>query len=222
MRLAGIIAASIVLAASQAPGQDCESVPSATTRPLPAAEEPTGKSWSFTASAYTYFLPESSDYIQPTIAADHGWLHLEARYNYEGQKAGSAWLGYNFSGGKKVEWEFTPMFGGVVGNVTGVAPGYKGSLSLWKLEFYSEGERVFDTRDSTRSFFYNWSEMTLAPRDWFRFGLVTQRTRAYQSDRDIQRGILAGFSYKRLDLTTCVFNPDESRPLILLGAAVSC
>ena len=37
------------------------------------------------------------------------------------------------------------MLGGVFGETTGVAPGYKGSLSWWKLELYSEGEYVFDT-----------------------------------------------------------------------------
>ena len=46
------------------------------------------------------------------------------------------------------------MLGGVFGNTTGIAPGYKGSLSWWKLELYSEGEYVFDTGDSSDSFFY--------------------------------------------------------------------
>jgi hypothetical protein len=45
--------------------------------------------------------------------------------------------------------------------------------------------------------------------DWFRFGLVTQRTRTYESERDIQRGILAGFSWKRVDRTTYVLDPDD-------------
>ena len=86
------------------------------------------------------------------------------------------------------------------------SPGYKGSLSWSKLELYSEGEYVFDTGTSD-SFFYNWSELTLAPAEWFRFGLVTQRTRAYKTDRDLQRGVLAGFSFKKVDLTTYVYNP---------------
>jgi hypothetical protein len=81
-----------------------------------------------------------------------------------------------------------------------------------KLELYSEGEYVVDTGDSSDSFFYNWSELTLAPVESFRFGLVTQRTRAYQTDRDIQRGLVAGFSFKRLDLTGYVFNPDDEKP----------
>jgi hypothetical protein len=44
------------------------------------------------------------------------------------------------------------------------------------------------------SFCYNWSELTVAPVDWFRFDMVTQRTRVYQSEREIQRGVIAGVS----------------------------
>ena len=193
-----------------------------TTKAPPApAEESDEDAWSFSASAYTYLVPDSGNYVQPTFTADRGWLHLEARYNYESLDTGSAWLGYNFSGGDTLEWEFTPMIGGVFGDVTGIAPGYKGSLSWRKLEFYSEGEYVFDTSDSSSSFFYNWSEATLAPADWFRFGLVTQRTRAYQTEREIQRGALVGASYKRADVSAYYFNPDDDEPTFVLAVALS-
>jgi hypothetical protein len=155
------------------------------------------------------------------VTFDHDWLHLEARYDYEDRETGSVWVGYNFSGGDKLAWEFTPMLGGVFGNTDGVAPGYKGSLSWWKLELYSEAEYVFDTGDSADNFFYTWSELSLSPVDWFRFGLVVQRTKLYQTDYDIQRGLLVGLSYKKVDFTTYVFNPDASRPTIVLGLGVS-
>jgi hypothetical protein len=179
------------------------------------------KRWSFSTAIYTYIVPDDREYVQPTIIADHDWLHLEARYNYEDLETGSTWVGYNLSGGEKLTWKFTPMLGGVFGNTTGIAPGYKGSLSWWKLTLYSESEYVVDTGDSSESFFYNWSELTLAPLDWFRFGLVTQRTRVYQTDREVQRGVLAGFSYKHFDLATYVFNPDESKPLVVVAFSVS-
>jgi hypothetical protein len=44
---------------------------------------------------------------------------------------------------------------------------------------------------------------------------VTQRTRAYETDRDIQRGLLAGFSYKWVDPTTYVLNLDDSKPTVV-------
>jgi hypothetical protein len=94
-------------------------------------------------------------------------------------------------------------------------------LTWWKLELYSEGEYVVDTGESCESFYYNWSELTLAPVEWFRFGSATQRTRAYQTDRDIQRGLLVGFSYKQVDLAGYVFNPDESKPTVVLALRVT-
>jgi hypothetical protein len=193
-----------------------------TTNASPAApEQSDDNAWSFTASAYTYIVPDQRDYVQPTFTADRGWLHLEARYNYEAIDTGSAWAGYNFSGGEQLPWEFTPMLGGVFGDTTGVAPGYKGSLGWWKLELYSEGEYLFDTGNSSDSFFYNWSELALAPVDWFRFGLVTQRTRAYQSDRDIQRGLLFGFSYKKVDVSAYLFDPDDDEPTFVVAVGLN-
>jgi hypothetical protein len=211
----------LVLFAGQTFGQiTATNTPAATNAP-PALEKESEKSWSFSVSAYTYVVPHDKNFVQPTITADYDRLHLEVRYNYEALKTGSTWVGCNFSGGDKFAWEFTPMIGGVFGDTTGVAPGYKGSLSWWKLELYSEGEYVFDTGDSSGSFFYNWSELTLAPVEWFRFGLVTQRTRAYQTDRDVQRGLLVGFSWKKLDLTTYVFNPDHRNAMYVVAVGVS-
>jgi len=174
------------------------------------------KAWSFTLSVDGNLVPDGSDYVQPTLSADRDWLHLEARYNYEALETGSAWVGWNFCGGKSLEWEFTPMIGGVFGDLKGVAPGYEGSLSWWKLELYSEGEYVFDMEDSSESFFYNWSQLTLAPVGWLRLGLVAQRTKVYETGREIQRGVLVGLSCKTVDLTTYVMNPDEGEPTVIV------
>ncbi len=222
MRLPVPILMAVGLAAGPAQGQapPTDAQPVTTNAPPALPEAAAEAKWAFSASAYAYFVPDSRDYVQPSFSADHDWLHLEARYNYEALETGSAWVGYNFGGGKTLAWELTPMLGGVFGNLTGIAPGYKGSLSWWKLELYSEGEYVFDTGDSAGSFFYNWSELSLSPVDWFRFGLVTQRTRAYKTDRDLQRGVLVGLSFKPVNFTAYVFNPDESQPTVVLALGV--
>jgi hypothetical protein len=194
---------AVLLAKAHAFGQDT------TQTVTKVADEPAS---SFSAYVTTYVVPDFQEYVQPTFTADHGWLHLETRYNYENLKTGSIWVGYNFAGGEKLEWAVTPMLGGVVGDTVGIAPGYRFSVAYWKLELSSEGEFVFDTNDSEGSFFYNWSELSVAPVDWFRFGLVGQRTRAYHTQVDIQRGLLVGFSFKKMDFTTYVFNLDQSKP----------
>jgi len=192
------------------------------TNDAPAAlENKAEKGWTFTLSVDGNFVSAGTDYVQPTLSADRDWLHLEARYNYEALETGSAWVGWNFSGGQAIGWEFTPMIGGVFGDLQGVSPGYEGSLSWWKLELYSEGEYVFDLGDSSESFFYNWSQLTIAPVDWLRFGLAAQRTRVYETDRDIQRGLLVGLSYKTVDLTAYVMNPDEDEPTVIVEIDLS-
>jgi hypothetical protein len=173
-----------------------------------AADEAQPK-WEFSATAFTYVVPDDDDYIQPTFTVDRDWLHLEARYNYEAEDTASLWAGYNLSGGEELTWELTPMAGYVFGDREGVAPGYKGSLGWRRLELYSEGEYLYDTEDSDGSYFYNWCELTFAPADWCRFGIVSQHTQAYNTERDIQRGFLAGVSLDRFDLTAYVFNPDK-------------
>lgn len=184
-------------------------------------ENSTERSWSFSASAYTFLVPNDRDYVQPTFTADRDWLHLEARYNYEALETGSAWIGYNFSLGEKLTLEATPMLGGVFGNTTGIAPGYKLALSYWKLELSTEGEYVFEVGDSSESFFYTWSELTISPLDWLRAGLAVQRTKVYETDLDIQRGLLLGFSYKKVDFTSYIFNLGWEDPTFVFSIGVN-
>ncbi len=193
----------------------------AVASPAAPASPEAEKAWNFSAYLYGYILPESTDYLLPTVTADRGWLHLEARYNYEGPRTGSVWVGYNFNIGKEVTLDFIPMLGGVFGDTTGIAPGYTFTLGWWKLQLYSQGEYVIDAGSSSDNFFYTWSELSMAPAEWFRFGLVVQRTKLYQTDLDIQRGVLVGFSYKKANFTAYVLNPDESKPVAVLALGLS-
>ena len=177
--------------------------------------------WSFNASAYTYLLPDDRNYVNLNFTADRSWLHLEARYNYEAQKTGSLWIGRNFSFGDKLALEVTPMVGGVFGDLNGIAPGYNLSLSYWKVELSSQSEYVFDLEDRSGNFFYTWSELSYSPVDWFRAGMAVQRTKAYQTEFDVQRGLLAGFSYKKIDFTGHVFNFGWTDPTVVLAVGVN-
>jgi hypothetical protein len=183
-----------------------------------AAESP---AWEFNASVYGYFPPEDTDYGQPTVTADRGALHLEARYNYEGLETGSAWVGWNFGFGEKLRLDATLMAGGVFGDTNGVAPGFELALSWGALELYSEGEWVFDLEDSENDFFYNWAQLGYSPWDWLTVGFASQRTRAYETGLDVQRGPFVGFTYKSLTLSVYVFNADVEPPTVVTSLAVS-
>jgi len=111
--------------------------------------------------------------------------------------------------------DLTPMAGFVVGDITGIAPGYELTLDWWKLELFSQSEYVVDFNDSSEDFFYNWSQLGISPVDWLQLGIAIQRTRAYQSSRDIQRGLFAGATWKRLNGQVYVFNPDDTPTWVL-------
>ncbi len=187
----------------------------------PPAAQVTGQGpFTWSASAYTYLVPGDADYVLPIITGDRGALHLEGRYNYEALEAASAWLGYNLSTGKDLSLDFTLMAGGVFGSTTGIALGYEGTLSWGKLELYSEGEYLFDLEDSAENYFYNWSQVSFAPADWIFFGIVTQRTRVYETDRELNRGPFLGFAYKAVNLTTFVLNPDDAAATVIVALEV--
>jgi hypothetical protein len=186
--------------------------------PPAAAEE---RVWSFSASAFGYLLPDAADYGQPTLTADRERLHLEARYNYENLHTGSLWLGYNLHFGDALAFELTPILGVAFGDTDGVAPGYRASLTWRRLDLSSESEYLFDAGNSADSFLYTWSELGWSPRDWLRLGLVVQRTKVYQTEFDVQRGFLLGVACKKASLTGYVFNPDASKPTVVLGLSLA-
>jgi hypothetical protein len=185
---------------------------------VPTAAQSTGSpEWSGSATLFTYLIPGDGNYAQPTLALDRERLHVEARYNYEALRTGSLWGGYNFEGGSTVEWTFTPMLGAAFGDVAGVAPGYAGSLTWWKLDVYSEGQYLYDVSTPDDSFLYNWSEIALVPVGWLRLGLATQRTRVRETGREIQRGPLVGITLGKLELNAYMLDSDESAATVALS-----
>jgi hypothetical protein len=183
------------------------------------ASSPEGAAWSFGASAYGFLVPDSRDYLNPNLTADRGGLHLEARYNYEALETGSAWVGWNFELGDALLLQMTPMLGGVFGSVNGIAPGFLLSLGYRQLALSSQGEYLFDAAGRTGDFLYTWSELSWLPAEWFRTGLAIQRTRAYESSLDVQRGFLVAFSWREVELGAYVFNPGWTTPTWVVAVA---
>ena len=188
---------------------------------LKVAEETAEDEWECSLSISTYLVQNGRDYANPNLVLDRDWLHLEARYNYESIKTGSLWLGYNFSLGKKLVLEATPMLGGVFGDITGIAPGYSLSLSYEQIEFFTQGEYFFDAGNRSGNFFYTWSELSYAPVTWFRAGMVIDRTKALGNNFDVRRGPLIGFKYKKVDLTTYWLSPGSRDSTFIFTVALN-
>jgi hypothetical protein len=177
--------------------------------------------WDFNASISGYLVPHGQSYASPTFTADRDTLHLEARYNSEAQRTGSLWGGYNLSWGKKLVLDLTPMIGGVFGDLNGIAPGMEFTGTYKKIQLYSANEYIFDTTAKSGDFFYTWTQLTCTPVKWFTFGYVLQRTKAYQSPHDIERGLLVGFIRKKMTFTTQVFNLGQTDPTAVLSLGCS-
>jgi hypothetical protein len=189
--------------------------------PHPSSAPGPGRAWSFNVVTDGYIVPKDQSYASPTFTADRKWLHLEARYNYENLRTGSVWAGYSFSAGKKLVLNATPIIGGVFGRTTGIALGCEASLTYKKVEMSISNEYVFDTGDSSGSFYYSWPQLTYSPADWLRVGLVAQHSKALRSSLDVQRGFLVGVSHKNLEFTSYVFNVGWTDPTVVLEVGVS-
>jgi hypothetical protein len=191
----------------------CQVPPStAPPKPFDSVKNP----WTFNLTTDGYIIPNGTDYASPVFSADRSWLHLEARYNDENLRTGSLWLGYSFAAGKKLALNVTPMIGGVFGRTTGIAPGCEASLSYEKVQLSVSNEYVFDTTHKSGSFYYTWPQLTYSTTNWLRVGLMAERTRAFQTSLNVQRGFLVGISRTKWESTVYIFNAGFTEPTVVL------
>jgi hypothetical protein len=177
--------------------------------------------WSVQASAASYFFPNQDNYVQPTVTADRGPLHLEARDNYEDRNSVSGFVGWNLQYGQAVTLQLTPMIGAVAGNTDGIVPALELDLAWRRIELYSEGEYVIDLDPQGSGYLYDWSELSVRATGWLRAGLATQRTRVYQTPRDIQRGPFVSLNIGRVHGSVYVFNPGADDHFVVASFSVT-
>jgi len=171
--------------------------------------------WAFAADGYYYILPSEENIITVLAYADYNAVHFEARYNYEGRNTGSIFTGYRFETGNKLKFGITPMLGYVFGDITGVIPAFKLDLAWNKFDFYSESEYVIDLAGKENNYFYSWSELAISPFENFRTGISANRTRLFETPKEIQRGIFAQYSVWKLTAGVHYFNPFTSDSFVI-------
>jgi hypothetical protein len=182
------------------------------------AEDNPAPGWEFNASGY-WNVPRGEDaFATGVFIAKRGALHLEARANYEAVHAQSAFVGWNFSWGKEVTLEATPIVGGVTGTARGPIVGIEATVSAGKFDWYIEAEHVRDRVDG--HFNYAWTELGYRPVEWLRLGLVGQHTRVYGSDRTVERGPFVQVTYGKVTLGGYWFNPGASDQVAVAMLAV--
>jgi hypothetical protein len=172
------------------------------------------------ATAYYYSMRDQPDFTVGIATLDRGPLHLEARYNYEAQNAGSAFVGWTFSGGKEITWEITPIAGAMFGAARGFVPGVEATLGWRDFDAYVEAEYVDNRAEPGTRYWYAWTEIGWKPVEWLRVGLAAQRTRTVASSLALQRGVLAQLIYRKLTLSAYAFNPDNASRYAIFALGV--
>jgi hypothetical protein len=177
--------------------------------------------WSYSLTIDGYVVPNGQSFADPIFTADRAWLHLEGRYNYENLRTGSLWVGYNFSTGQQLILNVTPMIGGVFGKSTGIAPGVEASVTYRRIQLWISSEYVFDTSNRSASFYYSWPQLTYSPKPWLHLGLVGDHTKTYNTEFEVEPGLLVGFSHKKWEFTAYEFNAGWTEPTVVLEMGVS-
>lgn len=196
----------------------CLLVAVATTAAAQAGDE---RPWTIGATAYAYFVPDEPDFVMAVAPADVRLLHVEARYNYEALRSGSAFVGLNARWGDRLHIVFTPMFGGVAGDLDGLVPALRLTLTWWKLDLSSESEIVVSLDDSASSFFYNWSELGVSPWPWLRTGAALQRMHVVQTPLAVQRGVFVSGTFRFVTIVLYEFNLGWTTPTWVLATSVA-
>ena len=154
-------------------------------------------------------VQDDDDYLMPTIVLELSGWHFEGRRNYEEKNSSSLWIGYNFEFGNEIKLNLIPLAGLVIGSVAGAAPGLELEISYDILNINIQSEYFFNAESIDDSFLYTWNEVGVAPTDWLYAGVVVERTRSYDADKEVQTGIYAGISYSDFYFTTYFFDPDQ-------------
>lgn len=185
-----------------------------------SAEGDSDKALSGSITGFYYAMRDQPDFGVGVASLNRGSLHLEGRYNYEAHDAGSAFVGWNFSGGETVTFAITPIIGVLFGSTHGVIPGVEASVAYGPFDAYIEAEYVYDRQNHSDSYYYAWSELGWKPVEWLRLGLAGQRTLVVQTDRNFQGGVFAQLTLGKATLSVYAFDPDRASryTIFALGA----
>jgi len=175
----------------------------------------TTSKWTFSASAFYYIITEEKNTATVIGYADYKSFHFEARYNYEDRKTGSIFVGRRFETGNKFVFGATPMAGLVFGNTDGFAPALELDAAYKIFDYYSETEYVIDFSGSENNFLYTWGELGVTPFGSFRTGLTYQRTKLYQSNFEVQRGIFAEYGFWKITTGLYFFDPFSDSQFVI-------
>ena len=154
--------------------------------------------------------PDNGSYFNPIFYADNKSLRLEGRYNYEALNTASVFAGWKFYKGKTLTIEVIPMLGMVFGQTNGIAPAIEAQLEYKKFYFYTESEYMIDFAGKENNFLFTYTELAYKICKPIKVGLAALRTRLYQTEFKIQRGIFGEYYFGRFRTGLYYYDPFTS------------
>ena len=182
---------------------------------------PTPRAWDVGMTFMGFLFPDEGDVAIGILTGDRNALHLEGRYNYEGLRTGSLFLGRTFVTGSDGWLTLQPMAGYAFGDTDGVVPALRIMATFGQLEILSENEYLFATNDESEDFFYSWNEVSFWPVEEFRLGVAGERLRVQGSELEWDKGILAGVAGESVSASAYGFNMFSENEFVVVGLTVA-
>jgi hypothetical protein len=143
-------------------------------------------------------------------------IYTELRYNYEDLRTLSIYGGKTFAGGKKLQFNLTPMLGYSAGRFTGVSLAMNAEVEWKGFYFSSQTQYSMATKQSSDDFFFSWSESGYNISDNFFTGVAIQYTRQ-QGISEADPGFVAGINFKNFSIPAYAFNPFQPGRYFIVG-----
>ncbi len=144
-------------------------------------------------------------------------LYGELRYNYDFKNTLGLYLGRSFKREKKTTHILTPQLGLLNGDFKGLSYQLYYQVIGNNFEVNYQNQFSLQNAETQKKFYYNWSDVQLVIKEYFRLGGSVQFYRGFDKNY-LDPGLLAGYRTPRLFVVLFDFNfHDLSKHYFFLG-----
>jgi len=165
-----------------------------------------------------YIYQNQRGSIVPTVyyQTKNNW-YASLRYNYEEEETVSVQLGKTFSKEGIASYAITPLVGLLAGKFKGAGVGTLAELEVGKFSFYTEPEYCIRFNKPDENFFYNWSELSIQPSNFFYTGLALQTIKTRHEPYLFEPGFVLGFTIRNFEIPFYLFKTSPSSNYFVAG-----
>jgi len=167
---------------------------------------------------YNYLGQNRRNTVVPMIHfRDLKAWYAELRYNYEERETWSLNGGKQFSFGRELTMDLTPMVGMVFGLLSGASLGCNTELNYRHFFFSSQMQYTYAMPNRALSYLFNWSEAGIKPLSWLYAGVSIQHTQVYRTGALLEKGVMIGFVNRNFSFPVYYFSPFTAKQYWVAG-----